>query len=162
MDPLPKIPKRRNPGWSATAVALDTSSTARGRRRPPENISTPSILRTEKNWLPFAQGSRRGRRCRRAGCARAFAEMASPHSARPRALPLCPRALGAKTFPSARRSGNHGQRQAHPREPRHRYSAGGAAFLLPRRLGAIARSRNFPSTNLAASSARSFPGIFRC
>ena len=68
----------------------------------------------------------------------ASAKVARPHSACSRALSLCPCAPGAKAFPASRGSRNHGQRQAHPREPRHRYSARGAAFLLPRRLGAVA------------------------
>ena len=51
---------------------------------------------------------------------------------------------GAETFPPPRRARNHGQRQAHPREPRHRHSAGRAPLLSPCRLGAIARRRNFP------------------
>ena len=103
----------------------------------------------------------RHRRCRSC-CARRFSEVAGAHSACPRALSLRARAAGAKTFPAARGSRNHGQRQAHPREPRHRYSAGGAAFLLSRRLGAIARARISRIRTLRRRGSDHSRGIFRC
>src|SRR6267143_1604142 len=55
--------------------------------------------------------------------------MAGSHSARTGTLPLrrCP--SGAKTLALARGSRDDGQRQAHSREPRHRYSPCGSAFL---------------------------------
>ena len=91
----------------------------------------------------------------------AFPKWRALTAARPRPLSLRTRAARAKTFPAARGSRNHGQRKADPREPRHRYSAGRAAFLLPRRLGAVVRARVSRSTSLAAWWVRSFPGIFR-
>jgi aldehyde dehydrogenase (NAD+) len=50
----------------------------------------------------------------------------TPH-ARARYL-VCAGPVSAEAFAPARRAGNHGQRQADPREPRHRYSSGRAAF----------------------------------
>src|ERR1700686_1747890 len=67
--------------------------------------------------------------------------MAGPHAPHPRALSLRSGAARAKTFATTRGSRNYGQWEAHPGEPRHRYSAGGSAFLLPRWLGAVVRAR---------------------
>ena len=56
----------------------------------------------------------------------------------------------------------HRQRQADPRDPRHRHSAGRAAFLPSRRLGLADRRASFPATGRSASAARSSRGISRC
>ena len=55
-----------------------------------------------------------------------------------------------------------GQRQAHPRDARHRHPARRAPLLSPRRLGAAARDASSPATTASASSARSFRGTSRC
>ncbi len=54
------------------------------------------------------------------------------------------------------------QRQADPREPRHRHAAGRAAFLLPRRHGAADGGRTARRPSRWASAARSSRGTFRC
>ena len=74
------------------------------------------------------------------GRARGIARMAGAQRPRARPLSLCAGAAGAETFAPSRGARNHGQRQADPREPRHRYSAGRAPLLSPRRLGAAART----------------------
>ena len=66
------------------------------------------------------------------------AKMASAHSARASSLSLRAGADHAETLPPFRGARDHGQRQADPREPRHRYSAGHPALLSPRRMGAVA------------------------
>src|ERR1700726_2431270 len=67
--------------------------------------------------------------------------MEGPHAPHPRTLSLRSGAAGAKTFATTRGSRDHGQWQAHPGEPRHRYSAGGSPFLLLSWLGAVIRAR---------------------
>ncbi len=84
---------------------------------------------------PWQQSGCGRRRCRRAQGA---AGVASAQRSRARALSLRARPPGAEAFAPARRPRNHGQRQAHPREPRHRYSSRRPAFLSSCRLGAVA------------------------
>ena len=55
-----------------------------------------------------------------------------------------------------------GQRQAHPRDARHRHAAGGAPLLPPRRLGAVDGERVARLSSRWASSGRSSPGTSRC
>src|SRR6267143_1862001 len=64
--------------------------------------------------------------------------MAGSHSARTGTLPLRRRPAGAKTLALARGSRDDGQRQAHSREPRHRYSPCGSAFLSSCGMGSTA------------------------
>ena len=59
----------------------------------------------------------RGHRRRCAGSARRVSQVACSHPARPGSLLVRPGAIGAETFPSSRRAGDDGQRQAHTREP---------------------------------------------
>ena len=62
----------------------------------------------------------------------------------------------------SRRAGERRQRQADPRNARHRHSAGRAPFLSSRRLGLADRRANSRPRARSASAARSFPGISRC
>ncbi len=82
-------------------------------------------------------------RCRRRRQSRAqsLARMAGAQRPPTRPLSLRPRAPGAEALAPPRRPRNHRQRQAHPREPRHRHSPRRAPLLSPRRLGAAPRIR---------------------
>ena len=63
---------------------------------------------------------------------------------RARAPPLRARAPGAEARAPARGARDARQRQADPRDARHRHPAGGPPLLPPRRLGAAAWTREFP------------------
>ena len=82
--------------------------------------------------------------------------------ARARALPVRARARGAAQLAAARRAREHGQRQEHPRDARHRRAARRAALLSSRRLGAAARQRVRRLSRARASSDRSSRGTSRC
>ena len=84
---------------------------------------------------------RRGRRPR----ARAFPAWAALVGPRARALPLRARAPGPEARAAARRARDARQRQADPRDARHRHPAGRAPLLPPRRLGAAAWSASSPA-----------------
>ena len=84
----------------------------------------------------IAQGSdgrrRRRRRCR---ARRAQPAWAALGGARPRAASLCHRPPGAEARAPLRGARNDRQRQADPRDPRHRHPAGRPPLLPSRRLG---------------------------
>ena len=82
----------------------------------------------------------------------AAARTAQPAWARSRGhergqLSLRPRPPDPEAQPAVRRARNARQRQADPRDPRHRHSAGRPPFLPPRRLGAAAGRASFPATS---------------
>ena len=81
-------------------------------------------------------GHRQGCGRRRARRARGLPRVERDAGARARALSLRDRPPDPEALAPARRAGDDGQRQADPRDARHRHSAGGAALLPPRRLGA--------------------------
>ena len=81
-----------------------------------------------------------GHRRRGEGGARGARCVASALGSCAGALSLRDSAAGAKAFAPARRARDHGQRQTHSREPRHRYSTRRAPFLSPRRMGATSRA----------------------
>ena len=72
---------------------------------------------------------------------KALPGMAGAHRPPARPLSLRARAPGTEALAPPRSPRDHGQRQAHPREPRHRHSAGRAPLLSPRRMGAAAGIR---------------------
>ena len=76
-----------------------------------------------------------GRRCRRQGRPHGPAAMGEARRPRPGAVALRAGPAGAEAIAPVRGAGNAGQRQADPREPRHRYPAGRPPLLLPRRHG---------------------------
>ena len=79
-----------------------------------------------------------------------------------RPLSLRPRAPGAEALAPPRRARDHGQRQAHPREPRHRHSRSSRATSITTPAGRSSSNPSSPATQPAASSARSSPGTSRC
>ena len=89
----------------------------------------------------IAQGDGQGRGRRRARRARGVPGVGGALGPRARALSLCARPPDAEALAPARRAGDDGQRQADPRDPRHRYPARRAPLLPSRRLGAAARQR---------------------
>ena len=111
-----------------------------------------------RQTVRFAQSGRRhraggtdpGQRRRhrpRGGCGAArAARLGGAERACPRACAVCAGAADPEACAPVRGAGNPRQRQANPRDPRHRHPARGAAFLPSRRLGAIAgvRVRRLP------------------
>ena len=89
----------------------------------------------------FGEGCARiGGRCRQRGPGGARRPCGLVATARPptRQVALCLGADRAETRAVPGGSGDVGQRQDHPRNPRHRRAAGGAAFLPSCRLGRVA------------------------
>ena len=93
---------------------------------------------------------------------RSSAEVAGADSARACSLSLRAGADHAEAFPPSRRARDHGQRQADSREPRHRYSAGHAALLSSRRMGAVTAAGISRIHSVRRRRADHSRGIFRC
>src|SRR5208283_1478936 len=68
--------------------------------------------------------------------AESVARLAEVDAACAGALFVCAGAAGAEALAAAGGAGDAGQRETDTREPGHRYSPGGAAFLSSRRVGA--------------------------
>ncbi len=100
-----------------------------------------------------APSRRRARRCRRGRRSAATAA---------RATCTRSRAQVQKHSAPARRARDAGQRQADPRDARHRRAARRAALLPPRRLGAAHGAASSPATSRSAWSGRSSRGTSRC
>ena len=142
------------------AAASDISSAEPGRRPRPENISTRSILRTARNWPPSRKAARLTLTPRFVPRARLLQNGARSLRMPARAISTpsrgwCRSIRGCSRFSKPWTTASPSARAA---TSTFRWSRG-ISTTTP--AGRNCSSRNFLSTNRAASSVRSFPGIFR-
>ena len=102
------------------------------RRRQPGARQPPCGMRA---------GRREGRGCGRRRGAKSLQIVVGALRRRARPPPLCHRPHPAEARALLLGAGDDGQRQADPREPRHRHPAGRPPFLPSRRLGRADRER---------------------
>ena len=129
----------RPPRWSgssATGQRSSSSSTANGSRRRAAKLREHQSRHRQAAGNRVALPGREDVDAAVAAAREAFDRWSGDAGPRPRPLSLRHRPPDSEAFAPAGRAEDDGQRQADPRDPRHRYPAGGAPLLLSRRLGA--------------------------
>ena len=128
----------------ARSAASGISSAARS--PSPATLFDVVQSRDGERIARVTQGTRGGRRRRGRRGAQGASQMGGALRPRARRASLRARAPRAEARALPRRARDDRQRQADPRDARHRHSAGRPAFLSSRRLGAAARRASSPAT----------------